>query len=110
MKKINEWFICINCKKEISPAQKTCRNHCPYCFVSMHVDGETPWDRNTACQGIMYPTTFEIANWEFKILFECIKCWKKHRNKSSADDEILNLQKLIEEYKYILETKWTKKK
>ncbi|MBQ2600698.1 RNHCP domain-containing protein [bacterium] len=38
MKKINESFTCINCKKEIPLAAKTCRNHCPYCFTSLHVD------------------------------------------------------------------------
>ncbi|MBQ5945300.1 RNHCP domain-containing protein [bacterium] len=23
-------------------AAKTCRNHCPYCFASLHVDGDIP--------------------------------------------------------------------
>ena len=45
MKKINESFICIGCKKEIPQAAKTCRNHCPYCFTSQHVDGLIPGDR-----------------------------------------------------------------
>ena len=62
MKKINESFICINCKKVISQASKTCRNHCPYCFVSLHVDGDIPGDRATACHGKMYPTAYEIKN------------------------------------------------
>ncbi|NCQ81548.1 RNHCP domain-containing protein [bacterium] len=26
----------------MEPAQKTCRNHCPHCFVSLHVDGDVP--------------------------------------------------------------------
>ncbi|MBP7062214.1 RNHCP domain-containing protein [Patescibacteria group bacterium] len=42
MKKINEAFICSNCKKQIAEAAKTCRNHCPHCFISVHVDGEVP--------------------------------------------------------------------
>jgi hypothetical protein len=62
MKKINETFICINCKKEIPLAAKTCRNHCPHCFVSLHVDGDIPGDRNTACHGKMYPRQYLLAN------------------------------------------------
>ncbi|MEI7918757.1 MAG: RNHCP domain-containing protein [bacterium] len=42
MKKINESFTCIHCGKQISQAAKTCRNHCPFCFVSRHVDGDIP--------------------------------------------------------------------
>ncbi|MBO7095209.1 RNHCP domain-containing protein [bacterium] len=38
MKKINETFICTNCGQEVPLASKTCRNHCPYCFTSLHVD------------------------------------------------------------------------
>ncbi|MBR7037477.1 RNHCP domain-containing protein [bacterium] len=42
MKKINESFRCVNCGQEIPLAPKTCRNHCPYCFTSLHVDGNIP--------------------------------------------------------------------
>ena len=38
MKKINESFICLNCGKKVEVATRTCRNHCPYCFASLHVD------------------------------------------------------------------------
>lgn len=49
MKKINEDFECVACGKIINKADKTCRNHCPYCFVSLHVDGEIPGDRASSC-------------------------------------------------------------
>lgn len=42
MKKINETFACLGCKKIVPLAQKTCRNHCPFCFTSQHVDGAIP--------------------------------------------------------------------
>ena len=42
MKKINEPFVCIQCGKTVPLAKKTCRNHCPFCFTSLHVDGEIP--------------------------------------------------------------------
>ncbi|MBO7505538.1 RNHCP domain-containing protein [bacterium] len=50
MKKINESFICVNCGREVPLASKTCRNHCPYCFASLHVDGEIPGDRSSICK------------------------------------------------------------
>lgn len=99
MKKINEWFICISCKKQILPAQKTCRDHCPYCFTWLHVDWGIPWDRSALCWEKMFPIEYVISNWALKILFKCIKCGKQHWNKSALDDEIINLDKLIYEYK-----------
>ncbi len=98
MKKINESFICINCGKEIPLASKTCRNHCPYCFVSLHVDWDIPWDRAATCKWIMYPTEYQIKNSDYKILFVCSKCGKQHRNKRADDDEIINLPELIKSY------------
>jgi len=98
MKKINESFTCINCKKEIPLASKTCRNHCPYCFASLHVDWDTPWDRSSTCKWIMYPTEYQLKNSDYKILFICSKCGKKHRNKRADDDEIIKLPELIKSY------------
>ena len=99
MKKINETFTCTHCKQTVPEAQGTCRNHCPFCFVSLHVDGDIPGDRDTECYGKMYPSMYEIKNWDMKILFQCEKCGKQHRNKRSKDDEVEGLDKLIEDYK-----------
>ncbi len=88
MKKINEEFVCIGCGKHVVQASKTCRNHCPYCFVSLHVDGEVPGDRASDCHGRMYPIDYQIKHGELKILFSCEKCGKQHRNKKAADDDI----------------------
>lgn len=102
MKKINESFACIHCKKSIPEATKTCRNHCPYCFVSLHVDWDIPWDRATDCGGKMYPTSYEIKNGWMKILFVCQTCGKTHRNKRADDDEVMELDRYIKEYKEIV--------
>lgn len=102
MKKINESFTCINCGKEISQAAKTCRNHCPFCFVSLHVDWEIPWDRNTSCKGKMYPIAYEIKNGWMKIQFQCKDCEKLHRNKRADDDNIIKLDEYIKQYKETL--------
>ncbi len=99
MKKINESFICLNCKKKIWPASRTCRNHCPHCFASTHIDDKIPWDRKANCNWNMFPINFEYkTNWT-KILFKCIKCEKEHRNKQTDDDNIWDLIDLIEKYK-----------
>lgn len=96
MKKINEWFDCLGCWAVIMPAEQTCRNHCPECFMSLHVDWETPWDRIWDCQWIMIPERYERANWIIKIHFVCTDCWKEHNNKAASDDEIWNLDAQIE--------------
>ncbi len=99
MKKINESFICFECWKEVPKAKWTCRNHCPYCFASMHVDEKLPWDRLSECYWDMYPVEYIISNWKIKIKFECQKCWHIHMNKSLIDDEISNLDFFIKKYK-----------
>ena len=99
MKKINESFECNNCKKIINPAKKTCRNHCPYCFSSIHLDKDIPGDRKSKCNWTMYPKEYIIGNGKTKILFVCSKCEKKHWNKSSEDDELSNLDYFINTYR-----------
>lgn len=99
MKKINETFVCLECGNQVGLAPKTCRNHCPRCFTSLHVDWQIPWDRSSSCHGKMYPKEYFISNWEIKILFQCVKCWKTHCNKTSADDNLPSLDELIYKYK-----------
>jgi DNA-directed RNA polymerase subunit RPC12/RpoP len=102
MKKINETFECVNCKKEIPLANRTCRNHCPFCFVSLHVDGDIPWDRSADCHWRMIPTSYKLANWTIKIDFECVKCKKHHRNKLADDDNFGELDSAIKTLRGIL--------
>ncbi len=87
MKKINEAFQCVGCNMMIPPAKKTCRNHCPFCFVSLHVDGAIPWDRSASCRGKMLPINYMLKHGVWKILFKCQKCGKEHRNKVADDDQ-----------------------
>ena len=101
MKKINESFVCIYCGKSIPPAKSTCRNHCPFCFVSLHVDHEIPGDRLSECKSKMYPIEYLLSNWKIKILFECEKCKSTHWNKAAVDDDIWNLDRCIYEFKKI---------
>ena len=107
MKKINEWFVCHHCGKDVPPAQQTCRNHCPWCFVSQHVDLEIPGDRATECGGKMVPESYLIANGEIKIRFVCLNCGAEHHNKASRDDEVGELDEVIRSWKGEIEKIWT---
>lgn len=49
---IDEEFQCENCKKEVKKLGYTCRNHCPYCLHSKHVDNN-PGDRAETCHRII---------------------------------------------------------
>ena len=51
----------------------------------------------------MYPVEYQIKNSEYKILFVCSKCKKKHWNKRADDDEITKLPELIKEDARLLE-------
>ncbi|MBQ7074619.1 RNHCP domain-containing protein [bacterium] len=97
MKKINESFTCIHCGQFVPLAPKTCRNHCPKCFCSLHLDDKIPGDRTSTCKGKMFPINYEIKNGEFKILFQCETCGKLHWNKKAEDDEIDTLLKIVQE-------------
>ena len=46
----------------------------------------------------MYPVEYQLKNSDYKILFVCLKCGKKHRNKRADDDEITKLPDLIKLY------------
>ncbi len=46
----------------------------------------------------MYPISYEYKNSDRKILFQCTKCGKQHRNKRADDDQIENLPAYITEY------------
>ncbi|MDR0282119.1 MAG: RNHCP domain-containing protein [Candidatus Peribacteria bacterium] len=74
-------------------AKKTCRNHCPFCFTSLHVDESVPGDRASSCGGKMFPIAYEMKNSDYKILFRCEKCGKEHWNKRAGDDEIETIGK-----------------
>lgn len=102
MKKINESFTCINCQRLIPPAAKTCRNHCPHCFTSLHVDGDIPGDRDTSCEWVMKPIQMKVANGQTKILFLCTKCKKEHRNKLAEDDDVGALIDIVQNAKETL--------
>jgi len=90
---IDEEFICQNCGEHVSKLGYSCRNHCPKCLHSKHVD-INPGDRANSCNGLLEPIGLEISSKKgYVILFRCKKCGEIRKNKSAEDD---NKKLLIE--------------
>ena len=57
---IDEEFICEHCGAKVSKLGYSCRNHCPVCLYSKHVD-INPGDRLENCHGELEPIGLEIS-------------------------------------------------
>jgi formylmethanofuran dehydrogenase subunit E len=83
---INESFTCARCGKTVPPASSSCRNHCPFCLTSLHVD-QNPGDRSANCGGLMRVIDYEINSKKGVILvFKCETCGEIKRNKANLKD------------------------
>lgn len=90
---IDENFICENCGFHVEKLGYSCRDHCPNCLYSKHVDNN-PGDRKNNCHGLLKPIGIEKFKDTYKIIYECNKCKKIHKNIVAKDDnmdEIINL-------------------
>ena len=91
---IDEEFICKNCGKKFSKLGYSCRDHCPYCLYSKHVD-INPGDRAEECHGDLEPIGIEINSKKgYVIIYKCKKCGAIKKNKAAEDDNmelIINL-------------------
>lgn len=66
----------------------SCRNHCPNCLYSKHVD-KNPGDRKEDCHGMLEPTGIEIDGKKgYVIIFKCQKCGAIRKNKAAKDDNM----------------------
>ena len=88
----DESFLCENCKKFVNKLNYTARDHCPYCLYSKHVD-INPGDRLNTCHGLLKPIDIEKYKNTYKIIYECTKCHKSHKNIMAKDD---NMDMIIE--------------
>ena len=85
---IDEEFICENCGKLVPKLEYSCRNHCPYCLHSKHVD-INPGDRAETCHGILKPIGIELNSKKgYVIVFRCEKCGAIRKNKAAKDDNM----------------------
>lgn len=85
---IDEEFVCENCGKKVEKLGYSCRNHCPHCLYSKHVD-KNPGDREETCHGLLEPIGIEISPKKgYVIVFKCMKCGKIRKNKVAEDDNM----------------------
>lgn len=85
---IDEEFVCEHCGKLVPKLGYSCRNHCPYCLYSKHVD-INPGDRREECHGLLKPIQVEINSKKgYVIIYKCEKCGAIRRNVSARDDDM----------------------
>ena len=91
---IDEEFICENCGEKVPKLEYSCRNHCPHCLYSKHVD-INPGDRQEQCHGMLEPIGLEIDSKKgYVIISKCQKCGKIRKNKAAKDDDMDEIIKL----------------
>ncbi len=92
-RRLDEKFICVNCKYNVKELKYSSRDHCPNCLYSLHVD-INPGDRLNKCKGILEPIGIEKFKNTYKIIYKCKKCGQIHKNIIANDDNmdlIINL-------------------
>lgn len=83
---LNEDFVCESCGKKVKALSAGCRNHCPFCLTSKHID-EYPGDRENTCQGLMDAVGYELSGKKGIVLvFCCRRCGAVLKNKAAIDD------------------------
>lgn len=79
--KINESFACGHCGHIVPPASATCRDHCPRCLHSLHVD-VNPGDRAAGCGGDLVPRAYSQHKKKgFMIHYACARCGQERINR-----------------------------
>lgn len=83
----NSPFECVVCGEQVGPLrQGSCRNHCPTCLYSVHVD-VLPGDRASECGGVLAPVAVEHSGKKgWVIVHRCERCGEIRRNKAALDD------------------------
>jgi hypothetical protein len=84
--KKNDPFNCIHCHFSVPQAEKTCRDHCPKCLYSIHVD-QNPGDRLEQCRGKLKPIAWSQHKKKgYVIHYQCLNCKIKKINKFLQND------------------------
>lgn len=93
----DEEFSCEKCGVIVAPLGRGCRNHCPSCLYSKHVDDAVPGDRMSKCGGLMKPLRLEKGSRKgylgFDVVHYCEKCGKEIKNMLAEDDDFADLCK-----------------
>lgn len=82
----NETFVCRVCGLLVEPLAAGCRNHCPGCLYSVHLD-MFPGDRAACCGGLMEPRAVEMHSKKgHRVVHRCLLCGQETRNKLALED------------------------
>lgn len=85
---IDEEFVCEHCGAKVNKLGYSCRNHCPVCLYSKHVD-INPGDRLETCHGLLEPIGLETNGKKgYIIISKCQKCGAIRKNKVAEDDNM----------------------
>ncbi len=90
---IDEEFVCENCGYKVPKLEYSCRNHCPKCLFSKHVD-INPGDRSEECHGLLEPIGIDVNKKGYVIIYRCQKCGAIRKNVSAKDDDMNQIIKL----------------
>jgi DNA-directed RNA polymerase subunit RPC12/RpoP len=86
---VNESFDCHHCGREVPRASSTCRDHCPHCLHSLHVDNN-PGDRAANCGGDLVPVGYiKHKKKGFMIQYRCARCGTEKVNQFLEYDSTL---------------------
>lgn len=79
----DEGFRCERCGIDVPPLGRgTCRNHCPACLTSRHVDAEVPGDRLASCGGLMTAISARSdARRGIVVVHRCDRCGAERVNR-----------------------------
>ena len=82
----NESFTCLTCREIVQPLATGCRNHCPRCLTSRHVD-IFPGDRANPCGGVMAAVAYQLTGHKgIMLCFRCLRCGEQTRNIAALGD------------------------
>lgn len=85
---VNEAFTCAQCGHAVQPSTRSCRNHCPVCLYSLHVD-VNPGDRSSTCRGIMEPIgVLRHSRKGYQVIHRCQSCGHEARNILRFEDDV----------------------
>ena len=85
----NDGFTCAFCGAAVHPLTSgMCRNHCPVCLYSRHVDC-VPGDRSADCGGLMECVAVQAdARRGWMLVHRCTVCGAFKRNRAALDDPV----------------------
>ncbi len=85
---VNEDFVCRFCRTAVQRLRTGCRNHCPRCLHSVHVD-DFPGDRAAGCGGLMIPVAvFLHSKKGYMIEHRCQLCGHRAVNMLALEDPV----------------------